>query len=248
VDLAWAIQVAVTAALAVSFYAFAWISSPHDWIGLLAATLAFAIVPVILDQLGDIEPSAQEPGIVMIGAVAVLALVVPPVTTVRGLALGSGALAIQAFWALRRYPPLHDDFEPVAGRIRSSLRFAIRMAIALTVLAVAIPAISSSGNHPGSQLLLEAAVGTVVGAVAAAALVGVLRPLSQWPLGTMLLGLLAGPLAFGAMIPVLFVVEGKPLMSLHAHIWISLFSGVLVGPAVALSMKYKRIGGPRRAA
>lgn len=116
------------------------------------------------------------------------------------------------------------------------------MALALSLLGVGIAA----WYHPAGSLFAKAVVGSVAGGGASGALIGWLSPLSRWPLSTMLVGAVAGSVAFAAM---MFAVSGFEGAAPTAQlIWVSVGAGAPLGSALALSVKYAPLWRRLRAA
>ena len=218
---------------------------------LLTSTAGFIAAALLGRHLGPTSDAGKEPLLLLLAAYVVVlmpASLSPPIRDLQWAALGVGLLAVEAFWALHRYPIIsvrHTRFVP---RLASAVGIGLLTAIGLSILATLIIAVATaSGNQHGLPVLPVIIGGYVAGGVLAGALVAALQPLGRWPLGTMLLGVLGGALAYGALSPAVqlsILTEGKPAMTLAEQIGVSIGCGVAVGPPVALMMRYGRWGFP----
>jgi hypothetical protein len=81
-----------------------------------------------------------------------------------------------------------------------------------------------------------------VGAVLTGVVLALFKPLTRWPLGTMLVGILCGMMIYGAVAPAAELgdlLEGKEPSSVVEMIWIAIGCGVMAGPPAALGFRYR---------
>lgn len=91
--------------------------------------------------------------------------------------------------------------ENVRWGVSKGLKFAVFCVLFLIVPLIA-RAIEPEGQRPVSFPLVV--VGYFAGAVLGGAVIGALRPLARWPGGSILIGIVAGPLIMAALGPAMF--------------------------------------------
>jgi hypothetical protein len=176
------------------------------------------------------------------GAIAMPVAAQAPIPVRTMVAIGVGILATEAVWAARRFPvfPPTQRQGPLT-RARLGILFGVLMAILVSFIAtipLAIAFFSSAADRAQVRTLVPSIYGAyLLGGASAGLVVGLLRPLSRWPLGTMLLGVFAGVCVYAAIAPVAELIRDEP-QSLPTMMGIALACGLLAGPPAALAMRY----------
>jgi hypothetical protein len=230
----------------VAFYVAVMLAPSHRLTLLVSGTVGIAACWIIAGRRG-VDPGAGQEmiGIFLAACIAIampVAFQAPiPVRTMAAEALG--ILAIEATWAARCFP-VFPPARPQSAlrRARTGVLFGVLMAIGVSLIAT-VPlaaALLLAGAAERAEVravapLIYAAY--LVGGVGAGLVVGLLRPLSRWPLGTMLLGVLGGICIYGAIGPVAELAR-PPISSIPEMIGIALACGLLAGPPAALGLRY----------
>ncbi|MFN2397639.1 MAG: hypothetical protein ABR543_03180 [Gemmatimonadaceae bacterium] len=244
----YVVQLLVAALMVGSFYVCMLLSSPSDLLVMMTGTAGFIATALLPLRLGRVSTAGGEPLAVLFAgcAVPISASLSPPIRDLQWAALLLAPLAMQTLWALHRYPPLVErDNRLLFSRISATVGIGLLIALVLTLVVLAIFLISLAADDEmrrlGPSAFVRIAAGYFAGALLAGTLVGVLRPLTRWPTGTIALGVLGGAIVYGAVGPAVQFIElseGKPLMSFAEQIAIALACGVMVGPPVAIGWRY----------
>lgn len=218
---------------------------PMYWPLAGSAVLLWGTMAAIAWRLGPARPAGYyEPLVVMFACIipVVVGLVVSGAREFDLLVVIPIALVLwlgQAMWALLRYPTLPTT----QSAARQTWLANARWGLAWGAAAAAIYAIIAAGlfglgalsgeSPPADYPSLPAiVVSYFVGFLATGLLVGLLRPLARFSLGTMLLGTLGAFCVYGAVgVPML----GFPLR--WEHLFLGLAMALLVGPAFGLGIR-----------
>lgn len=214
--------------------------------GLGGGILVFAVVVGVAQRLGR----GPLPGmsILVVAFTSAIVLEIPTFPAMGGthpIAVPLGFLGMQAavlLWAARRrspQPPLAEHMSLV-----KAWKFGAFAALGLSMIAT-IPVLITigAGGRANAPLLLvyPAYFG---GLLAAATVYWLLQPISHLAVGQYLVGFVGGTCVYGAIAPVVALVDHEPF-EMGMMLVIAGFAGGLVGPAVALDTKDERAPGQR---
>ncbi|MFL5612223.1 MAG: hypothetical protein ACJ796_01010 [Gemmatimonadaceae bacterium] len=184
------------------------------------------------------RPSAAEPILTAIAAIGVFVWPfanreTPHAVTLLCLAL---AVLVEAAWAIHRYAPLAPRVrEPLMARVRNGVRFGLRYAVFLGLVATALSVLRGGGDDFSLPAVLAA---YLIGGVFTGIVVGLGRRLNQWPMGAMLLGVLG---AFPAFLVISLLIPlmraDAPTLSGNERLGLSLAVSVLLGPIAGLILR-----------
>jgi hypothetical protein len=210
----------------------------------LAGSLVFAGLLGLARSLKPVKRSPYEPILLIAAAMGFLlpASILPPPRESAFLAAGFGVVAAQIMWAGLRY-----EVVPVQpSRLRENLAWAVKwgvgMAAGLSILALIIAAITwttSGGTIRGMNVLPFALATYWIGGLVGGVILGIMRPLTAWPLGAMFVGVLIGFCLYSACAATLYL-SGDPEfsdMTLGLGLLVGLMCAVMVGPVVALGAR-----------
>jgi hypothetical protein len=212
--------------------------------------LAFALAVLVPLRWGVAANVGKEPMVVYVVAAGLVvmpfALYAPWRSLAVPAAFGIGYLAAQCLWAALRYPTRQAaGASSVTDNIFVGALFGVGMGVALSAIALIILSLAYllSSDRTGISVRLVARLmgGYLVGGLLAGLVVGALLRLTAWPLGTILVGILGGIIAYGALAPVVswsYLAEGKGPMSLAEQAGTAVACGLFVGPVAGLMMRY----------
>ena len=232
-------------ACAAAFYLYTLTQvSVGRWIVTLAGSLVFAGLFGLGRYLEDHTRSPFEPILLIAAAMGFLmpAAIMPPPRGPGFIAAGVGIVSAQVLWAGLRY-----EFVPLrSAGLRENIGWAVRwgiwMAAGFSVLALAIATIAwaGSGARMRGMNVLPLAIGTYwIGGLVGGLILGILRPITAWPLGAMLVGTLIAFCVYSACAAALFL-SGDPEfadMTLSSGVLVGVTCAVLVGPTAALGAR-----------
>lgn len=218
---------------------------------IILGVVALVLMPtahVLAKQLGPIGTSSE---LVVVMFVAFLAYTMPLAVNapISGMGITTAVLGIlitEGFWAIHRYPstPSSSDLTLVRA-IGKCVRWGLASALAYSVIAAVIVASAESGSF-GTEPDVASTFGVIiigyfVGGVGAGFVTGAMYKFWRHPLGVMLTGIIAGAVVFGAMVPLIGIVEvwegSRNPMTLGEGISAVLLGGLLLGPPAALSLR-----------
>jgi hypothetical protein len=143
--------------------------------------------------------------------------------------LGSQAAAL--LWVALRWTPRALS-RPI--RLREAWTFGGAAALVLCAIATIPLALVVLADGPSSPVL-RVYVAYVAGFLAAATLFWMLQRIAHLATGLYLIGVLGGACVYGAMAPILSLVEREPIRP-GELLMIALLAGAFVGPAVAFGL------------
>jgi len=252
------VQRAVAIALLAGFYGAMLTLPSAEWPSVIGGSIGAALAYLVGPNRRSGKAGTGEMLGVMLGSFGLVVMPAsfsPPISLREAAGLGMGVLALEAIYVVGRFEPLTDrTYAPFGRRVRQAVLAGLGMAIGLSLLATIIVTLAvffSSGASDGAFGFLGLVVAAyVTGGIVAGLLVGSLRPLSRWPLGTMLLGILGGIIVYGAMAPVVSYMgirDGRGAMTFMEQLGIAVACGVMVGPPTAFFMRYGVWAGARAA-
>jgi hypothetical protein len=215
------------------------------WVVVGAGSAVLAALIGLARYLRDHKRSPYEPGMVLIAAAMGLALPVAHLPGPRGpgfLAAGIALLSAQLLWASARYEVAPSSSSGVQLNLRWGLRWGVWMAAGFSVLALVIVGIAwlSSGGRARGFSVLPFVLGAYwVGGLVGGVILGVLRPVTAWPLGAMIVGFVIAFCVYAACGAALYV-GGDPDfadLTLRRGTMIGVVCGLLVGPPAALGTR-----------
>jgi hypothetical protein len=199
------------------------------------AALVFGIVAVVARRLGR----GPVPGLSVFGvACAAGAVLVMPTlpamggTVMRAIPLGFFGMQLAALlWAVLRWRPRR----PAGKRVRlvATLVGGAAAAVSLSILATIGIVLGLLRGFEAVPALAFVYVAYFVGALAAAIVYWLLQSIAHLATGRYLIGALGGICFYGAIAPVVSMMEEKP-MGLWMMLVVAAIAGGLVGPALAL--------------
>ena len=215
-----------------------------EWARMLGlGAVVLAGVAAVARAMGDRRTPAGSILAVSFVGIAVLAAPGFPALGGRHLAavpvgfLGSQAAAL--LWVSLRWSPV-----PRGPRtpLRSALAFGAFAAAALSAVAT-IPIVFAffADRRAGSTLLL-AYPGYFAGFLAAGLAYWLLQGIAHRPVGRYLIGVLGGLCVYGAVAPVVYLLDDDPI-GVGEMVALALVLGCLVGPPVALDPGERSPGG-----
>jgi hypothetical protein len=231
-----------------AFYLSVLTAPSHHLTLLLTGTVGIVIAWLLAGRRGVDTAAGREMLLVFVLAMSVtvfpMAAQAPmPVHTM--VATGLCIVAIEASWAVRRYPVLpprrHYGVPGVALAGIVGLAFGILFALGLALFATLVMGVAFvfSAAIRAEILALAPSIyaGYLFGGAAAGLVVGLLWPLGRWPVGVMLIGVIAAMFLYGAMGYLVDVARGE-FQSILDVSGIALACGMLVGPPLALMLQY----------
>lgn len=199
------------------------------------AALIFGMVAVVARRLGR----GSVPGLSVLGvAFAAFAILVMPTlpamggTVMRAIPLGFFGVQLAAlFWAVLRWRPR----SPATKRVPlvATLVGGAAAAVSLSILATIGILLGLLHGLDAVPALAFVYVSYFVGALAAAIVYWLLQSIAHLATGRYLIGVLGGICFYGAIAPVVSVIDEKP-MSPWMMLVVAAIAGGLVGPALAL--------------
>ena len=234
--------------IAAGFVGFVLTRAPvRHWFLAIVGPIAFAAAMDQAKRMGPAESVDKEPMFVALAAAA--AFFVPvvlfafPFTAETFVAMALGMLCVEGFWALHRYPA-----EPGARLERSDsllkdlgegVFIAMLTAAGFSALAAVIVVVASLAEGMRAFVALGWIVGSYfAGGITAGVIFGFLRPVTPFPLGAMLVGILGGMVIYGSVgIAISHFDPDYADMALREQWIMALALGVLAGPPAALSFR-----------
>lgn len=243
--IAYRIQVAlVTALLAL----FLWllvttVPAAHLWLAVTGpGTCLFAYWAGRSKALREVFGNLEAP---VYAAVAFLAVALPvgipqpsPSRVPGFICAGVSLLTAHSLWALGRWPGgVRDTYPvPIASSVGEALRVSVPFAIGLGVLVTVLQLLRRLSGYEDRAVQLSEIPAIAASYIAAALLgggvVGLLRTLTRWPLGLMLLGMVGAFLVYGVFGLVLAAV-GSIEGSIESAAFMGFGMAVIIGPACA---------------
>lgn len=174
----------------------------------------------------------------------------PPGPRGRGFLTGFlGVFCVLGIWAVYQYAEEYQEStEERPGLIDSVLwgmAWGAGLAFVYSLIALVIAIISLAGTQ---SLFAKFAIFYIVaaywvGGIIGGGIVGLLRPIARWPLGTMLIGIPAAIAIYGAVGTAMILMENSGInisrhepgtFTLEDHLWMLFSIGVVAGPMGAL--------------
>ena len=245
----YAVQLWMLFGLAAGFVGFVLTRAPvRHWFLALVGPLAFAAAMDQSKRVGPARTVNKEPMVVTLAACAAFFIPVLlfafPFTGETFAAIALGVLCIQGFWALHRYPAEPgariERSESLLSDLREGVFVAMLMAAGFSALAAVIMVVASLAEGMRAFVALGWIAGSYfAGGIIAGLIFGFLRPVTSFPLGLMLVGILGGMVVYGSVgIAIPYVDPEYADMTLREQLMTALALGVLVGPPAALSFRY----------
>jgi hypothetical protein len=202
------------------------------------AALVFGTIVVAARALGR----GQVPGLSVLGvAFAAGAILVMPTlpamggTVMRAIPLGFFGMQVAALlWAALRWRPRRPSRQrtPLGTALKVGALAAVGLSLVATV-PIGIGLLSGKAGGPAITLVY---VGYFAGLLGAATIYWLLQAAAHLATGRYLIGALGGICLYGAVAPVVSIMDGKS-MSPGEMLLIAAIAGGLVGPAVALQLE-----------
>lgn len=220
----------------------------RHWFLALIGPLAFAATMDQAKRVGPATTVGNEPMFVTVAAAAAffapVLLFAFPFTAETMVAIALGMLCVEGFWALHRYPAQPDARierrESLLRDVGDGVFVAMLMAAGFSALAAVIVTVASLAEGVRAFIALGWIVGSYfAGGLAAGTIFGFLRPVTPFPLGVMLVGILGGMVVYGSVgIAIPFLDPDHADMTGREQLMSALALGVLVGPPAALSFRH----------
>ena len=201
------------------------------------AAVVFGGVTLLAHRMGR----GTIPGLSVIGvaAVAVAVLVMPTLPAMGGrhpAAVPIGFIGVQAaiiLWAALRWQPPPPRFVRARTSLGQAWFAGAIMALVLSLIAALLLGVGLlTGERYGAGALLVFPA-YFVGMLGAATVYWLLQRLTHLAVGRYLIGVLGGICVYGAMGPVVAILDGNPVDPRFILVLASIIGGV-VGPAIAL--------------
>lgn len=207
--------------------------------GLVGISAAWALAHRSgVDPTGGWEMMAVFPGSLFLMALPIAFQT--PVPRQTWPAVGLGILAIETVWASHRYPILRlQRVAPIGQRVATGAMKGLMVAAGIAILAsipIGIGLLSPASRSETLRVAPLVYAGYAVGGLAAGGLIGALRPLTRYPAGTILVGILGGMCVYGAVMPA--VAATRPVKGAGEAALVALIGGLLAGPPAALGWRY----------
>jgi hypothetical protein len=215
-----------------------WLVPPDGQPLMLIGVSVLTAGVVIADRLWGLR-ATNSLTILVVSFIGVAVLVFPNFPAMGGTSpaavslgfLGSQGLAL--LWLALRWTP--SPPRRTRGSLPESLTFGVLAALVLSALAT-LPIVIATFAEPSEVVgILWVYPAYFAGATAASLLYWLLQGALHRPVGRYLIGALAGMCLYGAVAPVVSMVEGEPLV-ITEMIAIATVAGVLVGPPVAMGL------------
>jgi hypothetical protein len=245
----YTVQLWMLFGIAAGFVGFVLTRVPaRHWFLALVGPLAFAAAMNESKRAGPAKSVDKEPLFVTFAAAA--AFFVPvllfafPFTGETFAAIALGVLCVEGFWALHRYPAEPEARlergESLMADVGEGVFVGMLIAAGFSAFAAVIMVVVSLAEGTRAFVMLAWIAGSYfAGGITAGVIFGFLRPVTPFPLGLMLVGILGGMVIYGSVgIAIPYVDPESADMTLREQLMTALALGVLAGPPAALSFKY----------